>query len=138
MAKSDFITKARLRLEVHRHLVDSGFSRNGHRYYIKGELTKQRLRDLHLQKRVERLEKNRNFILKRGTALLKYIANGNEIDPAAIQPELVEVKSETRESDLFRFASLLWSVPVSEGCGRRIRFLVKDKLNDKLIGIFAW
>ena len=32
---------------------------------------------------------------------------------------------------------LLWSVPVSQGFGRRLRFLVKDRQNDRLIGLFA-
>ena len=38
---------------------------------------------------------------------------------------------------IFRFASLLWSIPVSQGYGRRLRYLVKDRTNGKLIGIFA-
>ena len=41
------------------------------------------------------------------------------------------------EKKLFRFASLHWSVPVTTGYGRRTSFLVKDRSNDKLIGIFA-
>ena len=39
--------------------------------------------------------------------------------------------------NLFRFASLLWSIPVSQGYGRRLRYLVRDRSNGKLIGIFA-
>ena len=39
--------------------------------------------------------------------------------------------------DLFRFASLLWSVPVSRGYGRRLRFLVRDQANNKLIGLIG-
>ena len=38
---------------------------------------------------------------------------------------------------VFRYASLHWSVPVSQGYGRRTRFLVIDEQNEKLIGIFA-
>ena len=65
------------------------------------------------------------------------IANGNEVHPENIRPYLVEAKSGTRTGDLFRFATLLWSIPVSQGYGRRLRFLVKDRANGKLIGIFA-
>ena len=65
------------------------------------------------------------------------IADGSEIDPAAIQPHLMLVRSGTPESDLFRFATLQWSIPVSQGYGRRMRFLVKDRANGKLIGLFA-
>ena len=68
--------------------------------------------------------------------LKSQIADGVEVDPAAIQPHLVQVKSGTPESDLFRFATLQWSIPVSQGYGRRLRFLVKDRANGKLIGLF--
>src|SRR3546814_18344755 len=34
-------------------------------------------------------------------------------------------------------ASLYWQVPVSDGYGRRMRFLVWDQAHGKLIGIFA-
>ncbi len=47
------------------------------------------------------------------------------------------MKADTIESELFRYACLLWSVPVSQGFGRRVRFLVRDKQNGKLVGIFA-
>ena len=46
------------------------------------------------------------------------IANGDEIDPEKIRPELIEARSGTRTGDLFRFATLLWSIPVSQGYGR--------------------
>ena len=68
---------------------------------------------------------------------LEEIASGDEVDPANIRPELVEVRSNARSGKLFRFASLLWSIPVSQGYGRRLRYLVKDRSNGKLIGIFA-
>lgn len=38
---------------------------------------------------------------------------------------------------MFRFASLTWSVPVSSGFGRRLRYLVWDGHNDKVIGVIA-
>ncbi|MFC1764902.1 Druantia anti-phage system protein DruA [Planctomycetota bacterium] len=47
------------------------------------------------------------------------------------------VNSDTLESNLFRLARLTWSVPVSQGYGRRMRFLVWDDYHEKLMGIFA-
>src|SRR5439155_1645113 len=38
---------------------------------------------------------------------------------------------------LFRYARLHWSIPVSAGYGRRLRFIVYDESNGKLIGIFG-
>lgn len=69
--------------------------------------------------------------------LIDNFANGNEVVPEHIQPELVPVYSDHWTGYLFRLATLLWSVPVSHGYGRRMRFLVRDQFNGKLIGIFA-
>ena len=64
-------------------------------------------------------------------------ADGDEVNPETIQPELVEAVSQRHTGDIFRFASLGWSIPVSQGYGRRLRFLVRDRSNGKLIGILA-
>jgi len=69
--------------------------------------------------------------------LIQYIANGNEVVPEIISPELVLVKPKSENELLFRYACLHWSIPVSSGYGRRLRFLVFDKSNDKLIGLFG-
>jgi hypothetical protein len=67
----------------------------------------------------------------------EHFACGKDIDPTRIRVDLEEVHSNTWQSDLFRVATLLWSVPVSRGYGRRMRFLVWDRSIDKLIGVFA-
>jgi hypothetical protein len=64
-------------------------------------------------------------------------AEGIDIVPANIRPELELIMGGTWQSDLFRLASLTWSVPVSQGYGRRLRFLVWDKSNGKLIGLIG-
>lgn len=69
--------------------------------------------------------------------LLSYIANGSEVEPCFIRPVLVQVEPETEYSLLFRYASLHWSIPVSNGYGRRLRFLILDESNGKLIGILG-
>ena len=38
---------------------------------------------------------------------------------------------------MFRYACLHWSIPISEGYGRRLRFLIFDESNGKLIGLFG-
>ena len=126
-----------LKGNLHSHLLNLGFSRNGNGYFIKGNLTKQKIRDLHAAQRLDLLERRRPFVQSYGLGLLEHFANGNQIDPTSIEPQLVEVTPESLESRLFRFASLLWSVPVSQGFGRRIRFLVRDRQNGCLIGLFA-
>ena len=122
---------------IHDHLLGLGFSKNGKGYYVEGGLTKQKIRDLHSAQRNDILKQRQSFVASQGPALVKHFAGGQDVNPDAIDPEIIEVKSESLESRLFRFASLLWSVPVSQGFGRRLRFLVRDRQNGKLIGIFA-
>ena len=122
---------------IHDHLTGLGFSKNGKGYYVEGGLTKQKIRDLHSVQRDDILKQRQPFVATQAPALIKHFAAGRDINPTAIDPEIVEVKSESIDSRLFRFASLLWSVPVSQGFGRRLRFLVRDRQNGKLIGIFA-
>ena len=122
---------------IHNHLLNLGFSRNGSRYFIDGVVTKQKIRNLHAAQRMDILERQRRFVETYGVELAEHFASGSQIDPGSIDPKLVQVTPDSLESRLFRFASLLWSVPVSQGFGRRLRFLVKDKQNDCLIGLFA-
>jgi hypothetical protein len=68
---------------------------------------------------------------------MEHFAEGYEVNPGVIRPKLEIVETDTESGDLFRFASTLWSVPVSRGFGRRMRYLVRDTSNGKLIGIFA-
>jgi len=95
------------------------------------------IRSLHSGQRADRLAQNKDFIKERSADLLKHFATGREVDPAKISPVLQRVRADTKESDLFRLAALTWSVPVSNGFGRRMRYLVWDKHNDKLIGLVA-
>ncbi len=69
--------------------------------------------------------------------LLSFIASGSEIDPTQIKPKLVQVEPDSEHSRLFRYACLHWSIPISEGYGRRLRFLIFDESNGKLIGLFG-
>jgi len=131
------LSSSKLRKAIREQLKKLGFTKNGEGYVIKGQLTKQRIRDFHSRKRIEILQNNRAFIEQYGPDLALNFATGRQIDSEAISPELIEVEPGSEESRLFRFACLLWSVPVSQGFGRRIRFLVRDRQNGRLIGLFA-
>ena len=126
-----------LRRALKAHLVDVGFLRNGSGYCLPENLSKQKIRHLHAGHRREVLERQQEFIEEEGPGLAAHFADGRTLDPAKIEPEVVEVLAGSREARLFRFATLLWSVPVSQGFGRRIRFLVRDRHNDCLIGVLA-
>ena len=76
--------------------------------------------------------------LSRLETSLSYIADGEDVDPTAISPYLVKAHADTWQSDLFQtaFASV-WSVAAAPGWGRAQRYLVMDRQNKKLIGLFG-
>ncbi len=126
-----------LRRRVYRHLRDIGFIRMADGSLLPPENTKETVRGLHANQKRAKLIRNRPLLDEWLPRLIRNFADGAEINPAMIQPELELVNPATWQSKLFRVASLTWSVPVSEGFGRRMRFLVWDRFNDKLIGIMA-
>lgn len=65
----------------------------------------------------------------------KYLAQPSDIDISKINPYLVTVESREEHQRLWAYAISHWSVPVTVGYGRRIRYFVFDGQNDKLIGI---
>ena len=141
MGKTKVITvsmrEAALKKRLRTHLKSLGFVKNDEGILVPPGSSKDVIRAIHGVQRDDRLAANHRFIFDRFIHLIKYFASGHEIDPARITPALQLVSSDTWETELFRLASLTWSVPVSNGFGRRLRYLVWDKHNGKLIGIIA-
>jgi hypothetical protein len=129
--------EATIKRRLRRHLTKLGFHKNADGLLEIAGSGKDVVRSLHAGQRSDRLAKNRDFIKEHSADLLQYFAMGREVDPSKISPVLQRVRSYTKESNLFRFAALTWSVPVSNGFGRRIRYLVWDERNEKLIGLIA-
>lgn len=98
---------------------------------------KEKLRELHFPAVQHRVERAREGLRRHQDRLLRRLAEGSEVVPEKIIPRLVEVQAGTVEELLFRYAALHWSIPVSSGYGRRLRFLVIDEQNEKLIGLFG-
>ncbi len=67
----------------------------------------------------------------------RILPRDRKLSPEEVDPYISLVKADTEDAALFRLATLLWSVPVSRGYGRRMRFLVRDRANGKLLGLFA-
>jgi hypothetical protein len=66
----------------------------------------------------------------------KYFAKKEEIEPTKIQLEL-EVVDNRKSSEIWRSSLSFWSIPISAGYGRRIRFILWDKTHNKVFGIFG-
>lgn len=94
------------------------------------------LRRAHEGQRKQHLQDAASFIDANEEDLLQYFANGNDVDPLRIEPVVSPVLTQ-HDTNLWKYASLTWSVPVSQGYGRRTKFLVRDRSNNKLIAIFA-
>lgn len=129
--------RERLRARILRALRAQGFRmRNGHLLLPDGQ-DKAFLRTLHASAVRHNVERSREGLERHEARLLSFIASGHEIHPEAIHPRLVEVLSDSEEELLFRYCRLHWTIPVSSGYGRRLRFLVFDDSNGKLIGLFG-
>jgi hypothetical protein len=132
-----FSPEAKLKRNIRRHFTKLGFEKADDGTLILPGEGKEVVRRLHSGQRADKLEAGSNFIDRTLSKLLPYFANGLEVDPTRIRLRLVRVVSETIEADLFRLATLTWSVPVSNGFGRRLRYLVWDDGHDRLVGIIA-
>lgn len=129
--------KKQIRENVIEHLHKLGYEVFNDQLICPENLDKDMVRDIYVARREERENAEKQFVNAKAHDLICYFANGSEICPEAITPKLEEIQAGTWQSDLFRLSTLLWSVPVSRGFGRRMRFLVWDKSSDKLIGIIA-
>jgi len=100
-------------------------------------LSKENIRSLHQMAVKHKIERGKKRLWRKEQHFLKRIASGKEVVPEQISPRLVEVLPDSEEELLFRYVSMHWSIPVSSGYGRRLRFLVYDEQNDKLIGVIG-
>ena len=131
------LKEAQLKRKLREHLHSLGFTKSEDGSLLAPGNSKEVIRSMHQAQRKERLEASRNFIVNNYDKLLGHFASGSDIVPERISPVLERVDSKAWSGDLFRLASLTWSVPVSNGFGRRLRYLVWDESNGKLMGLIA-
>jgi hypothetical protein len=128
------MNKDRLRELIKRSLRGQGFRLKNGLVLPPQDMGKENLRQLHAHAVEHRIEKAKPRLIGYENELIDYFASGSEVDPEAISPRLVEVTRDSIEELLFRYISLHWSIPVSSGYGRRLRFLVIDQSNQKVMG----
>lgn len=131
------LREAALRRSIRKHLKSLGFQKDTDGQMVPPDLSKDTYRRLHESQRKAKLQKNLNFIKEVAPSFVPKFAVGSEVWPEFITPRLELVEGGTEQSRLFQFASLYWQVPVSNGYGRRMRFLVWDDSNNKLIGLIG-
>ena len=126
-----------LKARIRKSLKSQGFKVEDSQISLPDNLDKEKIRDLHAQAVHHKIRERKKGLAKHEPFLLQQLASGEEIVPPKIAPKLIEVHSGTKDELLFRYASLHWSIPVSSGYGRRLRFLVVDQHTNKLMGLFG-
>ena len=129
--------EANLKRRLRRHLKQLGFHKAPDGTLLPPNLDKETYRSIHSHQRTGKLADHKKWIAAKSESLMRHFASGVDIVARNIVPRLELVSKSTWQSDLFRFAGLYWRIPISEGYGRRLRFLVWDDNNGKLIGLLA-
>src|SRR5690242_8001532 len=108
-----------LRKLVADDFADMGWTLDGTRFVPPDRRSKDDIRLSHRAQRLDGANGKLQIIRKHGKALLQEFADGAEVNPENFDPVLISVSADSYESRLFRFASLLWTIPIKEGYGRR-------------------
>lgn len=126
-----------LRRQVLDALRAQGFVLEQGRIAAPDLVDKQALRDLHASAVSHRVGRAEAGLRKHERWLVTRLAENAQVDVEAFAPRLVRVERGSEEELLFRWAALHWSIPVSSGYGRRLRFIVVDGSNSKLVGLIG-
>lgn len=129
--------EASLKRRLRAHLKQLGFQKAADGTLLPPALDKPTYRSIHAHQRLAKLASHRDWIQAKIPTLKRFFASGRDVDVHAIKPRLELAPGDTWRADLFRLAGLSWQIPISEGYGRRLRFLVWDDNNEKLIGLLA-
>jgi len=126
-----------MRRSILRSITRQGFRLSNGQIQLPDLLDKETIRRLNNLAVQSKREKSAQSLSRHEDRLIQYIADGDEIDPGVFEPLLVPVLPDSEEELLFRYVSLHWSIPVSSGYGRRLRFLLMDVSSGKLVGILG-
>jgi hypothetical protein len=132
------LSPVKLKRMIYAELTQSGFKFERNAIMPPDFRNKSALRKAHRPALEHLLAENKKWILENENRYLEFFADGDDVKPEELSPKLVLIEDpESENSGLFRYASYLWSVPLSHGFGRRLRYVVMDESNGKLIGIIG-
>lgn len=127
---------AALRYRVIEELINSGFSIEDDRI-LSVPQDKEFFRKVHANAVAFLREKKRKFIEQCDEMFLeKFIINGTDLDIHNIRPVLSKIDGKL-DNALFNWIKLHWSIPISAGYGRRLRYVVYDRGNSAIMGIIG-
>lgn len=134
---SSAMNKVRLRRKILLSLRKQGFRLAHDRLIAPALSDKASVRALHSTAVHHAVESARHRYESDEGLFLARLATGEDVVPDRISPRLVQVVSGSDDERLFRYLRLHWSIPTSAGYGRRLRYLVVDQQNEKLIGLIG-
>ncbi|RBQ07151.1 hypothetical protein DQE82_19750 [Micromonospora sp. LHW51205] len=128
-----------LRNKVLQHLESMGFAVANGRVISPVIDDKERLRVLHSEAVAVQRAKAAGTLRSHEDLFVRKLAEGDSLIVNKIKPALVPIiDRRSFDAMLWRWCSLHWSVPVSAGYGRRLRFLVVDRGNGgKVMGLIG-
>lgn len=127
-----------LRQEVENHLRAQGFVLQDGRVLTVAARNKEEVRALHRAAAATRRAEAEKALRPYEDLFVASLASGDRLNPEKVKPSLVPVRRRTFDSLLWRWCTVHWSVPVSAGYGRRMRYLVRDRGNDgKVVGVIG-
>jgi hypothetical protein len=121
------VQKKRIREKILANLASYGVQWNE----TEGKISVANFRDTQAKLASQTNPKQELYVEK----VKKYIAVPDEIDILKVKPYLVLVDQSEEHKRIWSYAAGFWSIPVTTGYGRRLRYFVFDEQNDKLIGI---
>lgn len=127
----------RLRSQVRAALTAQGFQLDGDLIVPPDLSNKETLRGLHRSAVNHRIQLAESGLRRHEPRLIERLAAPRDWNPERFDPQLRLVTRGSEEELLFRWARLHWSIPVSSGYGRRLRFIVEDAGNEKLVGLIG-
>ena len=111
-----------LKTRIKKSLESQGFKIEGNQICLPENRDKGVIRGLHTEAVQHKIEACKKGLIEHEPSLLQRFASGEEVVIDKINPKLIEVPSGSKEALLFRYIGLHWSIPVSSGYGRRIRY----------------
>ena len=125
-----------LKEKIFENLKKSGFSIADDKVLLVPE-DKDFIRSVHENSISFLRQKKRAFVEKVDDVILnEYVLDGKDLDLDNIHPKLVSITRD-KENDVFNWVKLHWSIPISAGYGRRLRYLVYDEGNSAVMGIIG-
>ena len=128
--------RSELRERILTGLADMGFTIGAGHVTPPIYEDKAAIRQMYSGERKRYVREKESLLHRLERRALPFFAKGSEVCPDAVHPRIELVQSPL-QADIFRYACLQWSIPVSPGYGRRMRFLIFDETNEKLIGVLG-